>query len=276
MNDTISRQAAIDVAIQSIMDWDGMFIQDANCRIRDAINELPSVEPPYQYSEAYVKQVRAERDYLQEVVNDMAEMARDTDRSEGTRSMKNDLICRQAALDALGEAPKVWTDSPEEFAALSQWEMDVTAIKALPSAEPKTDDESELKFYYVESVDDYWVGRRLDNFYYANWHEGLGFVWSHSRYLPWGEHIVDENTLWKEHTYPSEPIEIPFTEWIVGFYKKYLSEPKTGRCETCKRNADNGGFYDDGRTRCPIQEHYVLLKDGYCHLYEPRMRGEEE
>lgn len=51
--------------------------------------------------------------------------------------MKDDVISRAAALDALGEAPKVWTDSPEEFAALSQWEMDVTAIKALPSAEPK-------------------------------------------------------------------------------------------------------------------------------------------
>ena len=50
----------------------------------------------------------------------------------------SDLISRQVALDALGEAPEVWTDSPEEFAALSQWEMDVTAIKALPSAEPKT------------------------------------------------------------------------------------------------------------------------------------------
>lgn len=95
------------------------------------------------------------------------------------------------------------------------------------NAEPKTDEENELKFYYVESIDDYWVGRRLDNFYYANWHKGLGFVWSHSRYLPWGEHIVDENTLWKEHTYPSEPIEIPFTEWVVGFVKKYFTEPKT-------------------------------------------------
>lgn len=95
-------------------------------------------------------------------------------------------------------------------------------------AETKTDDENELKFYYVESLDDYWVGRRLDNFYYATWHKGLGFVWSHSRYLPWGEHIVDENTLWKEHTYPSEPIEIPFTEWIVGFVKKYSAETKTG------------------------------------------------
>ena len=149
-------------------------------------------------------------------------------------------------------------------------------VESLPSAEPKIDDENELKFYYVESLDDYWVGRRLDYFYYANWHEGLGFVWSHSRHLPWGEHIVDENALWKEHTYPSEPIEIPFTEWIVGFVKKYFAEPKTGECRTCKRNADNGGIYEDGRTKCPIQEHYVLLKDGYCHLYELRMRGEQD
>jgi len=102
-------------------------------------------------------------------------------------------------------------------------------LEQMPSAGPKTDEESELRFYYVESIDDYWIGQRLDNFYYADWHEGLGFVWSKSRYLPWGEHIVNENTLWKEHTYPSEPIEIPFTEWIVGFVKKYFAEPKTGR-----------------------------------------------
>lgn len=49
----------------------------------------------------------------------------------------NDLISRQVALDALGEAPEVWMDSPEEFAALNQWEMDVTAIEAVPSAEPE-------------------------------------------------------------------------------------------------------------------------------------------
>ena len=57
---------------------------------------------------------------------------------------------------------------------------------------------------------------------------------------------------------------------------KMAIEPRTGECKTCKRNVDNGGFYDDGRTRCPIQEHYALPNDGYCHLYEPRMRGEEE
>lgn len=45
-------------------------------------------------------------------------------------------------------------------------------------------------------------------------------------------------------------------------------------CSNCARNADNGGLYPDGRTRCPIQEHYALLKDGYCHLAEP-WRGED-
>lgn len=41
----ISQQAAIDAAVQSLMDWDGVFIQEANCRIRNAISELPSAQP---------------------------------------------------------------------------------------------------------------------------------------------------------------------------------------------------------------------------------------
>ena len=137
----------------------------------------------------------------------------------------DDSISRESAISVFTE----WQGKEFGYIDLNSGERFINAIESLPSAEPKIDDENELKFYYVESLDDYWVGRRIDNFYYANWHDRLGFVWSHSKYLPWGEHIVDENTLWKEHTYPSEPIEIPFTEWIVGFYKKYLSQPKTGR-----------------------------------------------
>lgn len=101
--------------------------------------------------------------------------------------------------------------------------------KAVEGSGPKTDEENELKFYYVESIDDYWIGKRLGNFYYADWHDGLGFVWSKSRYLPWGEHVVNEQTLWKEHTYPSEPKEIPFTMWIVGFLKKYSADRPKGK-----------------------------------------------
>lgn len=56
--------------------------------------------------------------------------------------------------------------------------------------------------------------------------------------------------------------------WHVKECDRLIKEPKTGECRTCKRNADNGGVYEDGRTKCPIQEHYALLLDGYCHLYE--------
>lgn len=89
----------------------------------------------------------------------------------------------------------------------------------------KVKENTETKFYYVESIDDYWIGKDLGDdctLYYAKWYGKLGFVWSASRYLPWGEHVVDPTSLWKEYTYPSEPKEIPFTDWITGFVKKYF------------------------------------------------------
>ena len=48
-----------------------------------------------------------------------------------------DTISRQAAIDALGERPDVWTDSEGELAEARQWEYDVAAIKAVPSAQPE-------------------------------------------------------------------------------------------------------------------------------------------
>lgn len=126
---------------------------------------------------------------------------------------------------------------------------------SLPSAQPEPFDdgysgiyvkeEDVLKFYYVESEDDYWIGRRFDNFYYATWDRDLqNFVWSKSRYLPWGEHIVAPDTLWKEHTYPSEPKEIPLKDWLKGFYAKYFmsagqSERKKGELpEEARKSAE--------------------------------------
>ena len=128
----------------------------------------------------------------------------------------SDNISRQAAIDIVRfECGEWWRGLAKTIE---------NGLNDLPSTEPKMDDENEIKFFYVESIDDYWIGGvRIDNFYYATWWSGMGFVWSHSRYLPWGEHIVDENTLWKEHTYPSEPKEMPFTEWIRGFVKKYFT-----------------------------------------------------
>ena len=122
-------------------------------------------------------------------------------------------------------------------------------------------EEDVLKFYYVESLDDYWIGRRLDHFYYATWDRELqNFVWSKSRYLPWGEHVVAPDTLWKEHTYPSEPKEIPFADWLKGFYAKYSAadvQPvvhgewrDTGSGQECSVCGEIQYGYDTGRYYC--------------------------
>ena len=47
-------------------------------------------------------------------------------------------------------------------------------------------------------------------------------------------------------------------------------------CVNCGRTANNGGWYADGGTRCPIEEHYALPKDGYCHLWEKRNVTEDD
>lgn len=78
-----------------------------------------------------------------------------------------------------------------------------------------------IKFYHCESLNEYYIGKRCGNFYYAeaevqpNGDICLYYKWS--RYLPWGEHVVDELSLWKEYTYPSEPKEISFEEWLKGW-----------------------------------------------------------
>ena len=44
MSDLISRQAAIDAAALSAAEWDGMYVQDINGRIREALEKLPSAQ----------------------------------------------------------------------------------------------------------------------------------------------------------------------------------------------------------------------------------------
>lgn len=195
-------------------------------------------------------------------------------RNSSEKPNGSDLISRQ---DAINEMKNVFDDVLCCNVSVRKGLPEaVRRLEMMPSAEPKIDDESELKFYYVESIDDYWIGRRLGNFYYADWHEGLGFVWSKSRYLPWGEHIVDENTLWKEHTYPSEPIEIPFTEWIVGFVKKYFAEPKTGEwILECDSEGEGDNLYRCSKCGCKYgcQEYD---KPNFCPNCGADMRGADE
>ena len=150
------------------------------------------------------------------------------------------------------------------------------------------------KYWGVEPeiLETKWVGNRMhspsldeilkgafeeqkENFYYARYGE-TGFEWFMSRYLPWGEHVVKPNTLWKEYTYPSEPKEIPFFEWLQGFLKKYCG----GTVEECREAVERqkpkkpdyeGDGYADGYMVydtwiCPnCGEKYEVDYDNYGH-----------
>lgn len=86
-------------------------------------------------------------------------------------------------------------------------------------------EEDILKFYYCESKDEYYVGKRIDTMYYARvLPQTFCLSFEMSRYLPWGEHVVNDKTIWKEHTYPSEPKEISFSEWLKGWVTKYIDD----------------------------------------------------
>lgn len=94
-------------------------------------------------------------------------------------------------------------------------------VKKLANYEDLEEQDRFIKFYHCESLNEYYIGKRCGNFYYAeaevqpNGDICLYYKWS--RYLPWGEHVVDELSLWKEYTYPSEPKEISFEEWLKGW-----------------------------------------------------------
>ena len=51
----------------------------------------------------------------------------------GRNKMMDDLISRKAVLDALGECPDNWEDSPEEVEAVNSWLYAMNAIGSVPS-----------------------------------------------------------------------------------------------------------------------------------------------
>ena len=67
------------------------------------------------------------------------------------------------------------------------------------------------------------------------------------------------------------PPEEAMTKTLLIQSVKQMDDAHPERtCVNCGRTANNGGWYADGRTRCPIEEHYALPKDGHCHLWEKR------
>ena len=68
------------------------------------------------------------------------------------------------------------------------------------------------------------------------------------------------------HTWST--VEVKY--FVVDMLEKSPSVQPERTCVNCGRTANNGGWYADGGTRCPIEEHYALPKDGFCHLWEKR------
>lgn len=56
---------------------------------------------------------------------------------EGMNNMRNELISRQAAIDALGKRPMAWAGSDYGLGARNQYDADVLALETVPSAEPE-------------------------------------------------------------------------------------------------------------------------------------------
>ena len=143
--------------------------------------------------------------------------------------------------------------------------ISLTAINAIPAADV-VQEENILKFYYVRSIDEYWIGRRLDNLYYARYEsENQRWVWAYSRYLPWGEHVVSPTSLWKEHTYPSEPEEISFTDWLKGFSRKYVAADVVPVRHGRWRQNDNGTWScSECSSWIPDEQHYYAKFCLHC------------
>ena len=83
--------------------------------------------------------------------------------------------------------------------------------------------------------------------------------------------------------FPIDPMKSEYAQGIAcgaALAKTYVEQLPSAqpeqRCVNCGRTANNGGWYEDGRTRCPIEEHYALPKDGYCHLWEKRKDWEDD
>ena len=118
------------------------------------------------------------------------------------------------------------------------------AIGTVEELQKAEKEEDILKFYYCDSEDSYLVGLRIGNFYYAHYIDG-GWVFDMSRHLPWREHVVDDTSAGKEHTYPSEPKEINFSEWLNGFIKKECGgTPKECRAAVEKQKERKPIKYD--------------------------------
>ena len=73
-----------------------------------------------------------------------------------------DLISREAALDALGECPLTWTGGDYELGCRNQYDTDRLAIETVPSAQQIPEQWQELKETVIELRDNDGTGTQHD------------------------------------------------------------------------------------------------------------------
>lgn len=89
------------------------------------------------------------------------------------------------------EMDELYLEKCKEVAKLQK---QMKSLSAKMEEKELIEEEDILKFYYCESKDEYYIGKRIDTMYYAKY-SPAGFVWFMSRNLPWGKHVVDPKAL---------------------------------------------------------------------------------
>ena len=207
-----------------------------------------------------------------------------------------DTISRKAAIDALKGLPTWWADAGGYYGgaqppmvALLDPEDSVSAIENLPSVQPEKRTEERMETHACDLID---REAAVDAIYHhlpsvsrtrarTMLHE-VPSAQPDSKELSFTHKSLDTVSRQEaieviDAVFPVDPMKSEYAQGIAcgaALAKTYVEQLPSVQpertCVTCGRTVNNGGWYADGRTRCPIEEHYALPKDGYCHLWEKR------
>jgi len=155
----------------------------------------------------------------------------------------DDLISRQAAIEALGGNEPVGDPSKmDDDDVVKMWERIriINIIIKLPSAQPEPCGDVVSRNAIIQKLN------------------------TMDRYVSEELRLCDT-----DKKFPKNEVFI-----VDDVYEEIVEQLPSAQpertCVNCGRTANNGGWYADGRTRCPIEEHYALPKDGFCYLWEKR------
>ena len=96
--------------------------------------------------------------------------------------MNDDTISRQAAIEALGERPLLWTGGDYELGCVNQYDLDKLAIETVSSAQPE--DYTELKREFLRMASYIDVLLECSD---VQKETLLGFISRLAEFMPWTE-----------------------------------------------------------------------------------------